>query len=241
MTQSSGPSRELSIAAALVGIAAWCTPAPAPFAPWLCDALGISRRLGCDDCVALTFDDGPHPQGTPAVLDVLARTGTTATFFLVGEQVERFPALAAEVAAAGHEIAVHGYRHRLQLRRTPAALKHDLDRAFDAIGTATGRAPMCLRPPYGVFSAAGLMLTRHRGWRPVLWSQWGRDWSDRETAESVADRVTSALTAGDIVLLHDADHYSSLGSWRTTAAALPAIVDAAGALALSSVSISHSM
>ena len=63
--------------------------------------------------VGLTFDDGPHPQGTPATLDALSAAGATATFFLVGEQVARWPGLAAEIAAAGHEIGLHGYRHRL--------------------------------------------------------------------------------------------------------------------------------
>src|SRR3954452_22020216 len=68
--------------------------------------------------VALTFDDGPHPQGTPAIMEALAAAGARATFFLVGEQVERRPALAAELVAAGHEVALHGHRHRAMLRLT---------------------------------------------------------------------------------------------------------------------------
>ena len=91
------------------------------------------------------------------------RPGATATFFLVGEQVERFPALAAEIAAAGHEIALHGYRHTLLLRRSPRALAADLDRAAAAIEDATGRAPAVYRPPYGVFSSHALRLVRLRG------------------------------------------------------------------------------
>ena len=70
--------------------------------------------------MALTFDDGPHPQGTPAVLSALAAHGARATFFLVGEQVERRPALAREVHDAGHEVALHCHRHRNALRLTPA-------------------------------------------------------------------------------------------------------------------------
>ena len=77
--------------------------------------------------MALTFDDGPHPAGTPAVLGVLERAGARATFFLVGEQVRRDPALAREIVAAGHAVALHGDRHRCQLRLTPRALDEDLD------------------------------------------------------------------------------------------------------------------
>ncbi len=199
--------------------------------------LGIRRRLDGPG-IALTFDDGPHPQGTPAVLVELARYGVHATFFLVGEQVERDPSLAAEIVAAGHEIALHGYAHTLLLRRTPAALERDLDRALSAIEGATGVSPTVYRPPYGVFSAAGLASCRRRCWVPTLWSRWGRDWGARETPSAIARRAAAGAVAGDIILLHDADHYSSAGSWRRTAAALPAILDSLLATAAPLVTLS---
>lgn len=210
--------------------AAWVWPAPAPLVPQLAERLGLPCRLAGPHGVALTFDDGPHPQGTPAVLRELAAAGATATFFLVGEQVARWPALAAEIAQAGHEIGLHGYRHRLLLRRSVSELAGDLDRAFDLIGEATGRAPTCYRPPYGVFSSGALRLVRRRGWTPLLWSRWGRDWGPHETPEAIARRATRDLRAGDVVLLHDADHYSAPDSWRRTVAALPAVIEAAWAL-----------
>jgi peptidoglycan/xylan/chitin deacetylase (PgdA/CDA1 family) len=194
--------------------------------PLVAEALRIPMRIQSDSCVALTFDDGPHPQGTPAALDLLAAAGATATFFLVGEQVERWPAVAAEIAAAGHEIGLHDYRHRLMLRRTTAAVKRDLDHAVEVIAGTTGVAPRCYRPPYGVFSAGGLALIRRCGWAPMLWSQWGRDWEARVTPAEIVRRATAGLRAGDVVLLHDADHYSSDGSWRKTIAALPLICEA---------------
>jgi peptidoglycan/xylan/chitin deacetylase (PgdA/CDA1 family) len=171
----------------------------------------------------LTFDDGPHPEGTPAVLEALG--GAPAVFFLVGEQVERYPALAAEIAAAGHEIALHGHRHLNQMRMSPGALHDDLRRATDAIGTATGRVPALYRPPYGIFTPAGLALARRNGWLPLLWSKWGRDWRARTTADEIARLATRGLAAGDVVLLHDADWYSSDGSHRRTAAALPLVLE----------------
>jgi peptidoglycan-N-acetylglucosamine deacetylase len=219
---------------------AWCAPAAAAHVPALADLLAIPCRLPRGDGIALTFDDGPHPQGTPAVLEALADVGATATFFLVGEQVARSPALAAEIAAAGHEIALHGYRHRNLLLRTPRGLADDLDRAAAVIGEATGRAVRCYRPPYGIFSPAGLVLARRRGWLPVLWSRWGRDWERRRSPASVARRATAGLASGDVVLLHDADHYSSSGSWRTTVAALPAILEAAAGVDAPLVSVTQS-
>ncbi len=208
------------------GLAGWLAPAAAPVVPPVAACFRIPLRLPSGRGIAITFDDGPHPEGTPAVLEALERAGVRATFYLVGEQVERYPALAAEVAAAGHEVGVHGYRHVLLLRRSPRAVRDDLRRATSVIGEATGRQPVTYRPPYGVLSLAALRIARSR-FAPLLWSRWGRDWERRATPSSIAALATRALGPGDVVLLHDADHYSVEGSWRRTAAALPAVLDAA--------------
>ena len=212
--------------AAVAALAAWCAPAAAPVVPGVARLIGVPTRLREPHGIALTFDDGPHREGTPAVLRELERAGATATFFLVGEQVEKLPELAAEIAAAGHEIGIHGYRHVLLLRRSPRALRDDFARAAAVIGEATGRAPTVYRPPYGIFSVPALRLVRRLDWSPVLWSRWGRDWERRATAASIARRAARGLGGGDVVLLHDADHYSSAGSWRKTAAALPSVLAA---------------
>ena len=104
----------------------------------------------------------------------------------------------------------------------PRQLLDDAERGRAAIEEATGQEIHDYRPPYGIFSAVGLRAIRRRGWRPVLWSLWGRDWKRRATAESIAKRATNGAAAGDILLLHDADYYSAGGSWTRTAAALPA-------------------
>ena len=210
---------------ALAGAAAWCAPGLAPHVRSLCAPLGITRTLpqGTRE-VALTFDDGPHPQGTPAVLEALAAHDAQATFFLVGEQVERHPAVAAEIAAAGHGIALHGHRHRNLQRVTPRALDEDLRRAHAVIAEATGRAPVVYRPPYGIFTPAGLRIARREGWEPMLWSRWGKDWRRLTKPQTIARRVTAGVIGGDVLLLHDADHYSSRDSWRRTAAALPIVL-----------------
>ena len=229
---------ELAVAGSL---AAWCLPAAAPVAPAVAAAFRIPRRLDSPAGIAITFDDGPHLEGTPAVLRELERAGARATFFLVGEQVERWPSLAGEIAAAGHEIAIHGYRHVLLLRRSPQALRADFERAAELIAGATGVEARLYRPPYGVFSAPALLVVRRLGWRPLLWSRWGRDWEARATPEQIAARATRDLKGGDVVLLHDADHYSSAGSWRRTVAALPAILAASAATGEAFVTASQSM
>jgi peptidoglycan/xylan/chitin deacetylase (PgdA/CDA1 family) len=208
-----------------LGAAAWTLPALAPLQPSLCRRLGVRRTIEAGtQAVALTFDDGPHPAGTPAVLAALERAGARATFFLVGEQVARHPALAREVAEAGHGVALHGDRHRCFLRLTAAQLRDDLARGHDAIAGATGVEPTLHRPPYGIYSWPGLAVARTR-WRPVLWSRWARDWRADATPASIAERAAAGVVDGDVVLLHDADHYSAPGSHVRTAAALPAILD----------------
>ncbi|HEX4753562.1 MAG TPA: polysaccharide deacetylase family protein [Solirubrobacterales bacterium] len=200
-------------------------PALAPIVPPVGRRLGIVLREECVEGVALTFDDGPHPLGTQAVLEILREAGQQATFFLAGEQVEKRPALAAEIVAAGHRVELHCHRHRNQLRLTPRALLDDAERGRAAIEEATGQAIADYRPPYGIFSGAGLRAVRSRGWRPVLWSKWGRDWTKRATAESITRKATDGIRPGDIVLLHDADFYSARNSWERTASALPRILD----------------
>jgi len=218
----------------------WFVPALAAHVSSLASAYGIECRLDSQNRVALTFDDGPHAEGTPAVLEELARRGASATFFLVGEQVAQRPALAREIVDAGHEVAVHGYRHSLLLRRRVRELAEDLDRAVAVIADATGVVPVLYRPPYGIFSSGALAHVRERGWRPLLWSTWGRDWERRATAQSIARRATNGLRLGDVVLLHDSDAYSSDGSWRRTAAALPSVLEAVAALGAPASAVTHS-
>ena len=206
------------------GLAIHVLPALAPIASPVARGLAIDTRLVAQSGVALTFDDGPHPEGTAAVLDTLADFRAPATFFLAGEQVERYPALAAEIVAAGHGVALHCHRHRNQLRLTPRQIAGDMRRGEFAIVEACGRIPRLYRPPYGIFSAAGFALARRR-YRLLLWTRWGRDWQTRATSESIARKATEGVHAGDVILLHDADHYSAPGCWRKTVAALPHILE----------------
>jgi peptidoglycan-N-acetylglucosamine deacetylase len=199
--------------------------------------LGIEDRTAGASGYALTFDDGPHVQGTPAVLEILASERVRATFFLVGEQVLKNPALAREIIDAGHDIGLHCHRHRNLLRLTPWQVREDIARAYDSIATHTGRPPRLYRPPYGVANAAALRIARSRGWRTVLWSQWGRDWEARATPATIAALVTKGASEGSVLLLHDADDYSAPDSWRRTAAALPQVLATLAQLELAPVAV----
>ncbi|MDQ3897300.1 MAG: polysaccharide deacetylase family protein [Actinomycetota bacterium] len=176
--------------------------------------------------VALTFDDGPQADSTPAFLDALDRLGWRATFFMVGAMVRSAPSLAAEVAAAGHEIAVHGDVHRSEALRTPWAVLEDMAGAVDTIASATGRIPTWFRPPYGTLSTAGVVAARRHRLTPVLWTTWGRDWRSDATPDTVVADVIRGLGPGATVLLHDSDCTSAAGAWRSALGALPALAEA---------------
>jgi peptidoglycan-N-acetylglucosamine deacetylase len=175
--------------------------------------------------VALTFDDGPDPASTPAFLAALDRLGWRATFFMLGSMAARHPGVAADVAAAGHEIALHGLDHTSHLRRPPARVADDLRRGLDAVAGATGQAPAWFRPPYGLLSSGTCLAARRLGLRTVLWTAWGRDWTGTATPAGVTAEVARGLRPGATVLLHDSDCTSAPGAWRSALGALPRLAD----------------
>src|SRR5262249_61387430 len=141
---------------------------------------------------------------------------------------------------ASREAGLPAYAHPLLPPRSARPHRADPRRARETIASTTGTDPTLYRPPYGVFSTPALVIERRLGWRPLLWSRWGRDWVEGTTPQEIAARATRNLSAGDVVLLHDADHYSSVGSWKGTTAALPLVLEAAAAGGESLVTASQS-
>ncbi|HUZ55708.1 MAG TPA: polysaccharide deacetylase family protein [Streptosporangiaceae bacterium] len=183
---------------------------------------------GLPDHVALTFDDGPDQAATPLFLDLLRERGVRATFFLIGSQVSKYPRLAADIADAGHEIGVHGWRHRYLPLRGPVATQADLARTKEIITATAGVEPWLFRPPYGVLSTAALIAARRLGLTPVLWNCWGREWTPGSTPESVYATLTGDLAGGATVLLHDSDCTSPALSWQAALGALRLLLDECG-------------
>ncbi|WP_223199207.1 polysaccharide deacetylase family protein [Solihabitans fulvus] len=175
--------------------------------------------------VALTFDDGPDPVSTPKFLRVLDKHRVRATFFLLGQELVRSPGLGRELVDAGHQVAVHGWRHRCLAFRGPRATYDDLTRARDLVAEVTGQAPQWYRPPYGVLTSSALFAARRLAMTPVLWTSWGQDWTATATPDSVFRTVTKNLAGGGTILLHDSDCTSAPQAWRSSLGALPRLLD----------------
>lgn len=173
--------------------------------------------------VALTFDDGPNPDATPAILDTLARAGVHATFFILGRHAERWPALVRRVHDEGHAIGNHGYYHRKLHFKSPGYVRDDLTRGADAIAQACGARPALFRAPHGFRSPWVNAVARSLGERVIGWSLGVWD-SDRPGVDEIVRRTVRGVRPGSILLLHDGDGYDAEGDRRQTAAAVPAIV-----------------
>lgn len=186
--------------------------------------LGIGRA----GHLAITYDDGPDPVATPRVVEALAAQGWRATFFVLGEMVERDPGLVQMLIDAGHEVGIHAHQHRNHRGLTPRAIAEDVRRAHAAVAQA-GAAPEWYRPPHGALTPEAFVAARRLGLRPVLWTTWGRDWRAAATPEEIRDEVARGRLDGGTLLLHDSDCASEPGCWRPSVAAIPLLAGLADA------------
>jgi peptidoglycan/xylan/chitin deacetylase (PgdA/CDA1 family) len=169
------------------------------FARVVCQAPRGSGRL------ALTFDDGPHPETTRRVLAILAATRHRATFFVLGEKVERHPDVVREIRDGGHTLAVHGYVHdRLHPFRSARRVQRELVRALDAIERVSGMRPVWFRPPVGQTSPSSVLGAKRAGVRLMGWSGRAYDGVRWRTPDSVLKSALRSSVDGAIVVLHDA-------------------------------------
>jgi peptidoglycan/xylan/chitin deacetylase (PgdA/CDA1 family) len=158
------------------------------------------RGKPASKAIALTFDDGPSPATLP-ILDILAKYRVPATFFQCGENVLRAPELCRAVCAGPHEIGNHSHTHPNFALRRPSYIVDNFLRAQSAIQEATGRAPVLMRPPFGVRWFGFREMQERLGLMCVMWSVIGLDW--KLAARDVAERVLSHAGDGSIVCLHD--------------------------------------
>lgn len=152
--------------------------------------------------VALTYDDGPDPVGTPAVLEALASLGLKATFFQLAYRAERYPELVRAVLDEGHEIALHGVDHTRLTSLPRGEVRGLLENGRERLSKVAGRDVRMFRPPYGAQSPATYAATRRAGLMPVVWGPSVRDWVDGAAAD-VAERGLEGLHPGSIMLMHD--------------------------------------
>jgi peptidoglycan/xylan/chitin deacetylase (PgdA/CDA1 family) len=186
------------------------------------------ERVEAPGAAALTFDDGPDRDGTPAVLDALEAEGVRATFFLVGEQLMKAPRLGREIRERGHEVALGGFVHERHDALYPGQARDDLARALGAIEAATAVRPRWCRAPDGLFSDASYAACADLDLEPVYWSAWGLD-AEALPAERIAALVLEDLAPGAVVLLHDSARYTPRPSPAPTAAAVRLVARAARA------------
>jgi peptidoglycan-N-acetylglucosamine deacetylase len=184
--------------AAIVSAGALAYAVRVPSCSWL--APSVCRGIDTRRAIALTFDDGPS-ESTAELLEILARHGAPATFFQCGENVRRLPAVAREVAAAGHEIGNHTNSHPLLALKSPGYIYAELAAAQEIIEKATGSRPRCFRAPYGA-RWFGLRAAQQRlGLTGVSWSAIALDWKRQTPA--VVSRLLHGAAPGAILCLHD--------------------------------------
>jgi len=153
--------------------------------------------------VALTFDDGPDPAGTPAILDILAKYEAKATFFLKGKEVERNPELVKRIFREGHLCGNHSYSHgNFWAFLPPRKMAAEIEMTNRLIGSLTGTTPAFFRPPYGVINPMVHWALKRMPMKVVLWNRRSYD-TIRRDPDRIMQKILPRLSAGDILVFHD--------------------------------------
>lgn len=174
--------------------------------------------------IALTFDDGPHPEYTEKILGVLAENEIKATFFMIGENVSRRPELVKRIAEAGHEIGNHTWSHRKTWKLDYGALLDELNRTEDAIFEACGMRPSLFRPPDGIRSAAMATAAEQMDYKVILWTVDTRDWERKTTKSIMTCTILNNVRSGSIILCHDFVSRSDSVTAGALAEAIPKLI-----------------
>jgi peptidoglycan/xylan/chitin deacetylase (PgdA/CDA1 family) len=203
------------------------------FSVWKMDGLTrLGQRIlprgywGCDvnsgsSSVALTFDDGPCPDTTPYLLELLEQVEVRATFFVIGSHVSRHERLLDQIHRAGHTVASHSFHHHFMPALSTRSLEKEIDRTNHAIREVTGAAPELFRPPYGVMDERLGKCLAERRMLPVYWGVVPEDWHGPGAA-SVINRTMTRLRPGSLIVLHEMPRIAK----QTLAAAKEIIVKA---------------
>lgn len=155
--------------------------------------------------ILLTFDDGPHPEHTPKILDRLDELNARAIFFVLGREVRKHPTIVKEIVERGHLVGNHSFTHPKLPSLPPDMIRDELQRCQDAIGDVLNAEPIYFRPPYGATSVAVWRVATDMRLEIVQWSNEGGEWQARKnmSAHGIAKRLAKSLDDDQIVLLHD--------------------------------------
>jgi len=179
--------------------------------------VSFSRVLVSGNYIAMTFDDGPHPQNTPRLLDILRARNVKATFYVIGRSVDLYPQIVRRTVAEGHEIGNHSHTHRLLSKLGDSELRQEMSRCHEAVGRAAGVRMRTMRPPYGgLLQRQRELVHAEFGYPTILWAVDPLDWK-RPGPSVVTSRILSGTNAGSIVLAHDLH--------AQTVDAMPATID----------------
>ena len=163
---------------------------------------GITRRVNEGPYVSLTFDDGPGAAYTPKILDILKKYNVKATFFVVGKHVKKYPEIARQIAAEGHDVGNHTYSHKDLVPATKATVIKEITKTEQALLEVLGMRTDLFRPPRGIFNQTSRKLIVERGYRIILWSVSSCDWR-LNNANMILRRIKRFTKNGSIILFHD--------------------------------------
>lgn len=183
------------------------------------EEVGVSHSRGRTNLpyIAMTFDDGPHPQNTPRLLDMLRERNIKATFYVIGRSVDMYPHIVRRIVAEGHEIGNHTWTHRKLTALSDASVRMEMDRTRDVIVAACGVKPRTMRPPYGALRQnQRAWIYEQYGYPTILWNVDPEDWR-RPGLSVVTSRILDNTRNGSIILAHDLH--------KPTVDAMPATLD----------------
>jgi len=183
------------------------------------------RENTSDKVVALTFDDGPSPEWTPKILDALRDAGVKATFFMLGDHVEKYPEIAKRIVQEGHEVGNHTYDHHVLLYYKMDELEKEIKKSEKIIKDTTGVTTKYFRPPKAWLTAAEKQKIEEMGYKTVLWSLNSKDWVTFHDKQ-ITSYILRNIRPGDIILFHDSGGvFGTEGGNRTqTVKVIPRLV-----------------
>jgi peptidoglycan/xylan/chitin deacetylase (PgdA/CDA1 family) len=155
--------------------------------------------------IALTYDDGPNDPHTLRLLEVLAKHGVHATFFVIGRYVKQRPDIVREIVAAGHVMGNHTFSHPLLIFKSENEIRRELSACRRALQDVLGEPSNLCRPPFGGRRPAVLRIIREMGMETVMWNVTGYDWN-APPAAVIERKVAKQIRGGDVILLHDGGH-----------------------------------